>query len=436
MNSFNVIETYLPKAVDKYFAHDGKSTILEKGEKFIDVSFKETGYVKIANILMDGLSDYYQTQQNSIDFVNPAAARPSADEAPNYAAYAGNIADGQRDGFRIGGVDVTWEIFRLQWVRGKQFRIDYIANEETAGITIGHALEEFHRLKVIPEVDAARFSFIANQAAVSLGNLTVETIAANTIISKFNDVFEWMFEMGVPEEEQIIFVNPGVMTKMRNTTELTKFLTQGDYRSEAGLDFTVTKYMNRPIIEVPSDRFFTDVLLTENGYRAQSTSKVINFMVVSTKATVPVRKLEYEKIYGPEMSGLAGFHGYLINYLMYHGIFVPRNKVPGIYVSVSEANASTKVNLLRIQTRKVGATNNWVLVNFFTNPSGLRGTLVYAATDLGALGSTITVDGTDVKSVSIGQQVTEAEAAQSYYFGLIDATGKLIAKASAAVQVN
>ena len=436
MNSFEIIEKYLPQSIDKYFAHDSKSALLEKGTKFIDVNFKETGYVKIASMLMDGLSDYYQTQQDSIGYVNPATGRPADTDEAHYAAYAGNLDTGSRDGFRIGGVDVGWEIFRLQWVRGKQFRIDYIANEETAGIIIGNALEEFHRLKVIPEVDAARFSFIADQAAASLGNLKSETVDDDEIISLFNGVFEWMFENGVPEEEQVIFVNPAVMTKIRNTTELTKFLTQSDYRSEAGLDFTVEKYMGRPIVQVPTDRFFTNILLTQNGYRPTSGSKVINFMVVSTKATVPVRKLEYEKIYGPELSGLAGFHGYIINYLLYHGIFVPRNKVPGVYVSVSSVDASAKVDLLRIQTKAL-ANNAWTLVNYFTNPAGLRGTVVYSASSLGNLGADITIDNTDtVFSVGIGQQVAEAAAAQAYYFGLVDATGKLIAKTASTVTVN
>ena len=436
MNSFELIEKYLPEAIDKYFAHDSKSALLEKGTKFIDVSFKETGYVKIASMLMDGLSDYYQTQQNSVDFTNPGSSRPSSGEEPFYAAYAGNVSSGSRDGFRIGGVDVGWEIFRLQWVRGKQFRIDYISNEETAGIIIGNALEEFHRVKVIPEVDVARFSFIADQASVSLGNMeTATSISANSIISKFNSVFEWMFEHGVPEEEQVIFVNPSVMTLIRNTTELTKFLTQGDYRSEAGLDFTVEKYMGRPIVQVPSDRFFTNVLLTDNGYRAQSTSYVINFMVVSTKATVPVRKLEYEKIYGPELSGLAGFHGYIINYLLYHGIFVPRNKVPGIWVSVSSTAATSKSNLLAVQTVPGSTTYHWMVKNYFTNPAGLRGTLVYSSSTLGNLGASVTIDGSTVKALAIGQDVSEAAASQQYYFGIVDAGGTLIAK-SAQLTVN
>lgn len=435
MNAFEVITTYLPGAIDKYFAHDSKTAVLEKGKKYIDVNFNETGYVKIASILMDGLSDYYQTQQNSENFVAPNTARPTDADAPNYAAYAGNVASGSRDGFAIGGVDVQWEIFRLQWVRGKQFRIDYIANEETAGVIIGNALEEFHRLKVIPEVDVSRFSFMADQASASLGNLKTETIAANTIMAKFNEAFEWLFNMGVPSDQQIIFVSASTMTKIRNTTELTKFLTQGDYRSEAGIDFTVTKYMGRPIIEVPNDRFFTEALLTNNGYRATSGSKSLNYMVVSTKAVVPVRKLEHQKVYGPELSGLAGFHGYLINYLIYHGIFVPRNKVPGIYVSVSESAATAVVNTLMLDIRH-NADHSWKIVNYFTNPVGMRGTLVYSATALGNLGASITINGTTIKAIKVGDVVAETAGSKAYYFGMVDATGKLIAKTNSTITVN
>lgn len=433
MNQFELIEKYLPAAVDEYFVHDAKSAVLEKGKKFIDVDFKETGYVKIADILMDGLSDYYQTQQNSFDLVNPDQARPS--DPANYAAYAGNMGSGERDGFRIGGTDVKWEILRLQWVRGRQFRIDYIANEETAGIIIGNALEHFHKYKVIPEVDVARFSYIASQAAVSLGNLKTETVDDDEIIELFNSVFEWMFEMGVPEEQQVLFVNPSVMTKIRNTKELVKFITQGDFRSEAGITFNVEKYMNRPIIEVPSDRFFTDVKLTQNGYAPTSTSKVINFMCVSTMATVPVRKLEYEKIYGPELSGLAGFHGYLINYLLYHGIFIPKNKLPGVYVSLSNVDASTKTSLLRVKAIHNATTHAWSVTNFFTNPSGLRGSLVYSSSAI-TLGSTPTVGPTEtVKPLAIGQTVSGSEANEKYYFGLVDASGTVIAT-SAQTTVN
>lgn len=423
MNSFEVITKYLPQAVDKYFAAESKTAVLEQGSKFIDVNFNEAGYVKIASFLMDGLSDYYKTQ-GSVAPSNPA----------DYAAYAGNVNAGQRDGFEIGGVSVKWEIFRLQYVRGKQFRIDYIENEETAGITIGNAIEEFNRVKVIPEVDATRFSIIADTTSVSLGNMVSETVAANQIISKFNSAFEWLTENEVPEEEQIIFVSPSVMTLIRNSTELTKFLTQGDYRAASGIDFTVEKYGGRPIIEVPSNRFFTNVLVTNNGYRPQTSSKVINFMVVSAKAVIPIRKLEWNKIYGPELSGIAGFHGYIINYLIYHGVVIPENKITGVYVSVSETNASTKTALLKVSTKAGSVQYGWVMDRYFTNPAGLRGYIVYAYANSFTLGGDISSVGTAGEDYFVCEKGVEQSAVvgnTTGYFALVDDSGKIIAVSGA-----
>jgi len=437
MNSFELIEKYLPKAVDKYFYEDSKTAILEQGSKFIDVNFNETGYVKIASFLMDGLSDYYQTQQDSNDFINPGTARPDSVGGPGaaaYAAYAGNMASGSRDGFAIGGVDVKWEIFRLQWVRGRQFRIDYIADEETASITIGNAVEEFNRTKVVPEVDVARFGVIASKANASLGNYLSESISANQIIGKFNTAFEWLTEHEVPAEQQVIFVNPSVMTLIRNTTELTKFLTQDNYRSPAGLDFTVEKYMGRPIIEVPSNRFFTNPVFTQNGYRPAVSSTdgadsyVINYMVVSTRAVVPIRKLEYNKIYGPEMSGLAGFHGYLINFLLYHGVVVPKNKIVGTYVSVSSATTGAAKSNTMALTTLAGATQYaWKVGQVWTNPAGLRGKIVYSYSNAFVLGASATIGSGGVLQAFEGVDNSATSGQTTAYFGLLDASSKIIA---------
>ena len=434
MNSFELITKFLPSAVDKYFIEESKSVYLEQGSKYVDVNFNESGYVKIASMLMDGLSNYYTTQ-------GEFAASGGDSEYPfnEYAAYAENVASGARDGFAIGGVTLEWEIFKLQYKRGRQFRIDYIDDEESAGVVIGNIVEEFNRVKVVPEVDATRFSIIADTTSVSLGNLHVETISSNQIIGKFNSGFEWLTEHEVPAEEQLIFCNPAVMTQIRNTTELTKFLTQGDYRSAAGIDFTVEKYNGRPIIEVPSNRFFNSVLVTNNGYRPASGSKIINYMIVSKKAVVPIRKLEYSKVYGPELSGLAGFHGYLMNYLIYHGVVIPKNKIVGCYVSLSETNATTKVATLSIDTVAGAAQYAWKIRNYFTNPAGLRGYLVYkagAAFTLGGAIASVGTAGTDYYVVNVSEDVTEDAGSKSYYFGLVDASGKIIAVTNSAVSVT
>lgn len=401
-NSIGLITKYMQEAIDTVLTQEAKTNVLVNGSKFIDLNFKETGYVKVMSLLMDGLSDYYRVN-NGLGSANNG-----------YATYPSN------DGYKVGDTSAKWELFQLEYDRGRQFRVDNMDNEETAGLVIGNLLAEFLRTKVVPEVDAVRFSKMAKKCNVALGNLVSETISANQIIGRFNSAFEWLFEHGVPEEEQVIFVSPNVMTLIRNTTELYKRLTQEEYRN-ADVTFTIEKYEGRQIIEVPSNRFFTGVVTTDNGYMPSANSYVINFMIASKKAVVPVVKLEKSKIWTPEQ--VQDFDGYKVNFRMYHDIIIPKNKVPAIYTSVSAVAGTTKTNLLSVALTKV--TTGYTLDAYYTTPVGLMGTVVRSATAF-TLGNTYTTSAT-VVAVDEGDTFTKFASETAQYFALLDGNGKCIA---------
>ena len=401
-NSIGLITKYMQEAIDTVLTQEAKTNVLVNGSKFIDLNFKETGYVKVMSLLMDGLSDYYR--------VNNGLGSASN----GYSTYPSN------DGYKVGDTSAKWELFQLEYDRGRQFRVDNMDNEETAGLVIGNLLAEFLRTKVVPEVDAVRFSKMAKKCNVALGNLVSETINANQIISRFNSAFEWLFEHGVPEEEQVIFVSPNVMTLIRNTTELYKRLTQDEYRN-SDVTFTIEKYEGRQIIEVPSNRFFTGVVTTDNGYIPSANSYVINFMIASKKAVVPVVKLEKSKIWTPEQ--VQDFDGYKVNFRMYHDIIIPKNKVPAIYTSVSAVAGTTKTNLLSVALTKVNS--GYTLDAYYTTPVGLMGTVVRSATAF-TLGNTYTISSSVVK-VDEGDTFTKFASETAQYFALLDGSGKCIA---------
>ena len=392
----------MQEAIDTVLTQEAKTNVLVNGSKFIDLNFKETGYVKVMSLLMDGLSDYYR--------VNNGLGSASN----GYSTYPSN------DGYKVGDTSAKWELFQLEYDRGRQFRVDNMDNEETAGLVIGNLLAEFLRTKVVPEVDAVRFSKMAKKCNVALGNLVSETISANQIIGRFNSAFEWLFEHGVPEEEQVIFVSPNVMTLIRNTTELYKRLTQDEYRN-SDVTFTIEKYEGRQIIEVPSNRFFTGVVTTDNGYMPSANSYVINFMIASKKAVVPVVKLEKSKIWTPEQ--VQDFDGYKVNFRMYHDIIIPKNKVPAIYTSVSAVAGTSKTNLLSVALTKV--TSGYTLDAYYTTPVGLMGTVVRSATAF-TLGNTYTTS-SSVVAVGEGDTFTKFASETAQYFALLDGSGKCIA---------
>ena len=406
-NSFARIEKFMTRAVDTVLATESKTAILENGSKYIDLNFNEAGYVKIAEILMDGLSDYYRAGSSIAD----------------NGSYSNRNADGKRDGYNVGNTSLKWRVYPLSQDRGRQFQIDEMDNEETAGIMIANLLTEFLRTKVIPEIDAYRFSTIAANAYASLGNLVSETPVttkgnASEITHLWVKAFEWQTEHGVPEDDQVIFVSPAVWSICANTEEIYKTFTDKTVTTERGVDFSLKAFMGRPIVVVPSDRFFNKIVMDANGYLPASDSKVINYIVCSKKCVVPVVKLQKSKVFGPDVN--QDFDGYKVNFRLYHDIIVPKNKIVGCYVSLSATAASSKSALLSVALSATGTSGTYRLDGAFTNPAGMLGNVIYSA-------SAITLGATPESPTVIAQGESFAATGTAGYFGLIDGAGKVIA---------
>jgi len=410
-NNFQLITKYLTKALDTVFATESKTAILERGDKYIDLDFKEAGYVKIGNILMDGLSDYYRANSN---------------------AGGGNRTDfngaGHNDGYAVGSASFGWEIVKLRYDRGKQFQVDEMDNEETAGLIIGNLLAEFLRTKVVPECDAIRFATIAGKANSFLGNKVSEAPVttkgdASEITHLFNKGFEWLAEHEVPEEEQVIFVSPKVWTTIANTEEIYKTLTQSDYTSERGATFHLSAYAGRPIVVVPSDRFYDDVSVGDAGYAPTASSHVLNYIIASKKAIIPVVKLNKGKVFSPD--SVQDFDGYKINFRIYHDCIVPKNKVLGCYVSVSSDAAIAKASRLDVALTATATKGNYRLDGAYTTPGGMLGTVIHKADAAFALGAT------DNSSASIAEGGTFAATGATEYFALKNSANVIIATGKA-----
>ena len=386
-NNIATITRFLPKVIDQVFVNESKTEILEQGSKYIDLNFKEAGYVKVYSLLMDGLSDYYRA--NSVgDSTGSWLNGTSRADAATHSAYAPEYdhSNPSRDGFARGSVDGNWEIFKLRYYRGKQFRVDQMDDEETAGLIIGNLLTEFLRTKVVPEVDIVRFDVLGHATNASIGNRVYESIdyssliqanglSSESMIAKFNRAFVWLNAHEVPDEDQVIFVSNDVWGLLLGDPLLTRFIDVEKVRNGNGVDLEVKTYMGRPVIQVPKSRFYSDPVLGENGYAAGASSHEFNYLVCSKRAIVPVVKLDYAKIFNPEV--VQDYIGYKINFAIYHDAFVPKNKKLGVYASMKPATAVS--NALYVATTDItSASTNFKVTDWVTTPAGILGSLVYA----------------------------------------------------------
>lgn len=386
-NSIALAEKYQP-LLDEVMRDASVTSVLERGD--MSDLFVGAKYVKIPKMFLDGLADYTRL-------------------------------DGS--GYPSGSVNIEQQLLELTKDRAKKFQFDYMDEEET-GITAAQVFSQFIRQQVAPEVDAYRLSKIASLAATTL---TAQTISANTIISVFNTAISAFEDAGVPRSNWLLFVSSAVMALIRSTTELSKFITQVDYNSPAGVTFSLKAYDGIPIIVVPKERFYSSYTFGATGFGPASGAKLINFLLVDAAAIWPVKKHERIKIWSPEEN--QGGDGYAMAYRIYHDLFVPENKRLAVYANVSNADATLFGNI--IVTSTAGAAANGTILTVSRIDGGVRGKLVYLLGN-----SSIAVPAYGASTSSYTDLTSGAEIAASTNTHAIVAVEDANSKALLAVKVT
>ena len=399
-NSIQLITKYSVEYLDEIFRKASVTNVFERDVRGFE--FIGARSVRIPSILMDGLSDYSRTDEQ--------------DPSKHYIGYA------------QGATTVTFEEFTLSQDRGKQFRIDAMDNEETAGFTLGNLLDQFIRTQVVPEVDAWRISKIIASALPEyvVSKDYADASNANVALTDIDDALAKLGDEEVPEGTLVMLCSYSFFNTLKHTTEITRYITQGEFQNNAGITFEVTKYNGMPIIPVPKGRLMSAVTTAGavSGFVPTSGAKDVNWIIASTESILPIKKHEIKNIFGPNV--VQDFDGFKVNYRLYHDCFVPRNKRPAIYVSLATSDA-TGNRVVSFVSKAGSAANQTIISDVYTRGLNYK-TLAYKATDM-AIGA----DGTSGTTFIEGETLT-ITGAKIYVFAL-DGAGKVVAK-SASTTLN
>lgn len=231
-------------------------------------------------------------------------------------------------GYPAGQVVGLWETLTLATERGRSFVIDRMDDEETLGMAFGTLAGEFIRTKVVPEVDAYRFSKYASTASINAA--TPGTLDANGIIKALDDAKLELDKDEVPAEGRLLYISDNCLNLLES--KVSRFL-----GNENAVDKRVTKYSGMEVIMVPQTRFYKGITLDDGatvdagGYsKTVSTGKDINFMIIHPTAVLQVAKHDSLKVFTPEQNQTTD--GWLMQYRLYHDAFVYANKLNGIYL--------------------------------------------------------------------------------------------------------
>lgn len=229
-------------------------------------------------------------------------------------------------GYPAGQVVGSWETLTLATERGRSFVIDRMDDEETLGMAFGTLAGEFIRTKVVPEVDAYRFSKYASTASINAA--TPGTLDANGIIKALDDAKLELDKDEVPSEGRLLYISDNCLNLLES--KVSRFL-----GNENAVDKRVTKYSGMEVIMVPQTRFYKGITLDDGvtvdaGGYSKGSGKDINFMIIHPTAVLQVAKHDSLKVFTPEQNQTTD--GWLMQYRLYHDAFVYANKLNGIYL--------------------------------------------------------------------------------------------------------
>ncbi len=254
------------------------------------------------------------------------------------------LADYDRDlGFAQGSVSLSYKTYTLTQDRGRTFMLDRMDVDETNFIaSAGTVMGEFQRTKVIPEIDAYRYSKIA-QIAISKGNvLGGYTPTANNILDKLlEDVSAVQDKIG--ETTPIVITIPIPIARILSLNEKTaRKIDVSDFK-QGSINLKVNSIDGIPIIKVPSLLLKTEYKFyngkeeaeKKGGFEVTETAKNINWIITAKKAPIAISKTEKIRIFEPDTNQTAD--AWKLDFRKYHDLWILESQTNGIFVNIKEA---------------------------------------------------------------------------------------------------
>ncbi len=285
-NSITLFKENAPKLLDKIYASESTTSDFDINGDLVQAG-KNANEIIVPVLDMDGLGDF---DRNS--------------------GYVG------------GDIQLTNETKKFNYERGRKLKTDAIDNEETGGVILANVSAEFLRTKVIPEVDAVRYS---TYCAIPQISKTTGTYAdAQSVYSAIAALYDKMTDDGVPESDR----------HLRITSTLLGFIRDMDtYKSKELLN----KFAS--VKTVPQARFKTVIKLKDGvsegekvgGFEPGTGAKDINFMIIHKPALLQYTKHNKMKVFTPDQDQDGDNYKWL--YRIYGLNDYYANKTAGIAVS-------------------------------------------------------------------------------------------------------
>src|SRR5690554_2644499 len=232
----------------------------------------------------------------------------------------------RQGGWNRGDVTVTHEAYTVQFDRDVEFFVDQMdVDESNLAASVANITREFLQAHAGPEVDAYRFSKLADHA-INEGNSTEETVDPSGVLARLKADILKVRKYG--PSNLICYISSEALDAL----EMSEAFNRNIQVQNAGtaIETRVTSLDGVRLVEVwDVARFNTQHDFTE-GFVPEGQD--INWVIVYKGAVVAVTKINSIYMFAPGQH-TAG-DGYLYQNRMYHDLFVMKQKADGVVVSI------------------------------------------------------------------------------------------------------
>lgn len=252
------------------------------------------------------------------------------------------LKDYDRDnGYPEGSVTLTFKDYDMTMDRGTSFLLDAMDVNETNFIANATSVtSSFQKEKVIPEIDAYRYSKL--YALLKAAERATEYTAAEATImdALLSDIAKIRDEVG-EDVPLVISIAQPAKTKLELNDKFAKRLNVADFKS--GAISTQLKQIDNCFLKpVPSARMKTAYVFKDGtsegekdgGFAPADSAKQINWIITVQKAPIAVTKQDKMKIIDPDTYQKAD--AWFIGYRRYHELWLPENRYKKCWVNVEK----------------------------------------------------------------------------------------------------
>lgn len=250
------------------------------------------------------------------------------------------LADYDRDnGFVQGGITLKYNTHKMTQDRGRTFQIDRMDLDESGFVaTSANLIKVFQTEHVIPEIDAYRYSTIAD-IAVKVNQSESIALTADNALTKIREHIRAVQDIVGDDVPLILTMSTKTRALIEDSPKIGKSINVADFK-QGGMNFKV-KSLDESVIRIaPSSRLKTKYEILDGttsgqeagGLKAAADAKDINWIITPQRVPIAISKTDKLRVFEPDTNQKAD--AWKIDYRKYHDLWIKENDKKIIFVCV------------------------------------------------------------------------------------------------------